>query len=68
MHRLTRHVEPSRHLHDRFPIVDHQTHGLIPLLHNTQLHQHERSVKDQAKPNRQASGGTTQKMGAASGI
>jgi len=42
--------QPPRHLHDRLAIVDHKRHCLIPLLHDTQLHQHWRSVKHQPKP------------------
>jgi hypothetical protein len=40
MHCLARHLEPMRHLHDRNTITDHRKHRLIPLLHDTQLHQH----------------------------
>ncbi len=40
MDRLARHVEPVRHLHDRNAIADHREHCLVPLLHDTQLHQH----------------------------
>ena len=77
MHRLTRHVEPTRDLHDRDPIADHREHRLIPLFHDTQLHQHAREcvadqaepaspirrshVTRQAKPERHASGGAKQK-------
>ena len=42
MDRLTRHVEPVRDLHDRDTVADHREHCLIPLLHDTQLHQHAR--------------------------
>ena len=51
VHRLARHAEPARHLHDRNTIADHREHRLIPLLHDTQLHQHAREcVTDQAEP------------------
>ena len=75
MHRLTRDAEATRHLDHRHTIADHRQHRLIPLLHDTQLHQHAREcVTDQAEPAspvrrsrvthqpepmRHASGGTT---------
>jgi ABC-2 type transport system ATP-binding protein len=40
MHRLARHVIPTRDLDDRDTIADHREYCLIPLLHDTQLHQH----------------------------
>ncbi len=51
MDRLAGHVEAPRHLHHRDPVADHREHRLIPLLHDTQLHQHVREcVADQAEP------------------
>ena len=48
---LTRHVEPVGHLDDRNAIADDREHCLVPLLHDTQLHQHVREcVADQAEP------------------
>ena len=76
---LTRHVEPASNLDHGNTVPDHRQHRLIPLLHHTQLHQHARSVTDQAeppstirrnrvtqqpKPKRHASGGTKHKRGA----
>src|SRR4051794_18399465 len=49
--RLTGHVEAVRHLDDRHSIADDREHCLVPLFHDTQLHQHEREcVTDQAEP------------------
>ena len=49
--RLARDAEAGCHLHDRNAIADHREHCLIPLLHDTQLHQHAREcVADQAEP------------------
>ncbi len=45
LHSLTRHVEPPRHLHHELTVVDHERHCLIPLRHDTQIHQQRRSVK-----------------------
>jgi hypothetical protein len=51
MHRLARHVVAARNLHYSNSIADHREHRLIPLLHDTQLHQHAREcVADQAEP------------------
>ena len=43
----TRHPEPARDLDHGLAVMNDQRHRLIPLLHDTQLHQHERSVKHQ---------------------
>ena len=83
MHRLARDVEPIGDLGDRHAIPDHREHCLIPLLHDTQLHQHAREcVADQAEPasrisrsrvihqpepKRHASGGTKQTVGGGEG-
>jgi hypothetical protein len=49
--RLARDAEAPCNLHDRDPVADHREHRLIPLLHDTQLHQHAREcVADQAEP------------------
>jgi hypothetical protein len=49
--RLARDAEASCDLHDRDPVADHREHCLIPVLHDTQLHQHAREcVADQAEP------------------
>ena len=40
MQRLTGHPEPARHLGDRRP-AQHLEHGLITLLHEPELHQHD---------------------------
>ena len=56
MHGLTRHVEASRHLNDRNAIADHREHCLIPLLHDTQLHQHVGSVSRIRRSQRHPSG------------
>ena len=37
---LAGHVEPVRYLHNRNAIADQREQCLVPLLHNTQLHQH----------------------------
>ena len=51
MDRLARHVEAAGYLHDRDTIADHREHCLVPLLHDTQLHQHVgECVADQAEP------------------
>jgi hypothetical protein len=51
MHRLTRDVDAARHLNDWDAVADHREHCLIPLFHDTQLHQHAREcVADQAEP------------------
>ena len=51
VHRLTRHPEPARHLSHRRPIVQHLEHGLIALLHDTQLHEHQHDpLDDDADP------------------
>ncbi len=38
---LSCHPEPSGNLHDTVPIIENPHHGLLALLHNTQLHQHD---------------------------
>ena len=58
MHRLPRHVEPTRNLNNRNTITNDRQHGLIPLLHDTHLHKHaqechgsgEATVTHQVKP------------------
>lgn len=40
MHRLPGHLGPTSDLNNRNTITDDRQHGLIPLLHNTQLHKH----------------------------
>jgi hypothetical protein len=51
VHRLARDSEAPRDLHHRNAITDHREHRLIPLFHDTQLHQHAREcVADQAEP------------------
>ena len=72
VHALPRHPEVLRDRTDRPAVTDDRQHSLIPLPHDTQLHQHAESVKDQPEPvssisrnrvkhqpepNRQASGG-----------
>ena len=48
---LTGHLEPVDHLDDRNTIADDREDCLVPLLHDTQLHQHGREcVTDQAEP------------------
>ena len=42
MHRLARHPIPARHLGDRRAFFQDLQHGPVPLLHDTQLHQHTR--------------------------
>jgi len=49
MNRLTRHPKPARHFHNRLAIMDNQRHSLIRLLHNTQLHNHERKCQASAE-------------------
>ena len=56
MNRLTRHPKPSRHLHNRLAIMDNQRHSLITLLHNTQLHNHERKCQASAETTHVKSG------------
>src|SRR5712691_4346090 len=49
--RLARHAEAACDLDYRDTVADHREHRLIPLLHDTQLHQHAREcVADQAEP------------------
>jgi hypothetical protein len=50
VHRLAGHVEPVGHIHHLDSIADDREHCLVPLLHDTQLQQHVRSVTDQAEP------------------
>ena len=41
MHALARHPEAGRHLTHRHRVVEHLEHGLIALLHEPELHQHD---------------------------
>jgi len=43
VHRLPRHPIPAGHLSDRRSLFQNLQHSPIPLLHDTQLHQHTRS-------------------------
>jgi hypothetical protein len=46
VHRLPRHPVTPRDLHHRRAVEDLE-HRLIPLLHDTQLHQHDRLLPDE---------------------
>src|SRR4051812_36751015 len=50
MHALARHPQPRRHLHDRHAVVEDLENGLIALLHNTQLHQHDATSDREPRP------------------
>jgi hypothetical protein len=41
MHALARHPKPGRDLAHRHRVVQHLQHGLIALLHEPELHQHD---------------------------
>ena len=41
MHRLAGHPEPQCHLLHRSAVAQHLQHRCMPLLHHTELHQHD---------------------------
>ncbi len=52
VHRLPRHPIPARHFNDRRAFLQDLQHRPIPLLHDTQLHQHTRPLSPRSATDR----------------
>ena len=63
MHRLAGHPIAAGHIGDRRPVVEHLQHRLIALLHQPQLHEHDRPPPDlRARTTHSEEGGTDQQV------